>query len=182
MFFYFYVTFALALFLLPLVTPDGIYTLYIAFFAPLMLMCWAITALYFLALLIGLLKEGAWRKVVAVAVLPSLVLAMTVNWATAYQYTANWEHFLMMRPRYDAKVAHLPNNGERFAEFNWGGLAYASRGVVYDETDEIARPQGRQSRRWIGRMKNTDLLCGESEFTAPVEPLGDHYYATSFGC
>lgn len=90
--------------------------------------------------------------------------------------------FLLMRPYYDREVTHLPKNGARFEEFSWGGLLFVSRGVVYDETDQMGLPAGHQSRAWIARMKDTDLMCGENVFRAPVSSLGGHYYLTGFGC
>ncbi|MGP6157323.1 MAG: hypothetical protein ACLPYS_07420, partial [Vulcanimicrobiaceae bacterium] len=90
--------------------------------------------------------------------------------------------FTIERPYYDSQVAELPRNGHRFAEFNWGGMSFASDGVVYDETDEVGLPSGRQSAAWFDRMKNTDLTCGENARLGPVHALGGHYYLASFGC
>jgi len=56
-------------------------------------------------------------------------------------------------------IAQLPTDGKRYAEFNWGGMLFAFRGVVYDET-EIALPSGHQSAAWKRRMRKADLTCG----------------------
>jgi hypothetical protein len=54
--------------------------------------------------------------------------------------------FSMTRSYYDRQVALLPtDDNPRLAVFNWGGMIWASRGVVYDESDEIAMPPGQQS-------------------------------------
>jgi hypothetical protein len=98
------------------------------------------------------------------------------------QYPEDYVHFLLERPTYDATVARLPENGERFAEFNWGGMLFASRGVVYDETDQVGLPFGHQSAKWKARMKNTDLTCGGDGPVGEAMSLGHHYYVVSFGC
>ncbi len=115
---------------------------------------------------------------------PATVLAMLV-WpqiTAAYQYPGIRLHFLSDFPKYSQYVAGLPKNGKRFAEFNWGGMLFASDGITYDETDEVALPAGQQSADWKRRMKNTDLTCGGDVPIGVVEPMGGHYYFTSFGC
>ncbi len=89
---------------------------------------------------------------------------------------------MAMRPWYDQQVARLPKNGKRYAEFSWGGMTYASQGVVYDETDEVRWSPGSQSAAWRRRLKDTDLTCGGAEPIGEVKPLGGHYYLTTFGC
>ena len=98
------------------------------------------------------------------------------------QYPRDRARFLAKRSEYDATVARLPQNGRRFAEFNWGGMLFASTGVVYDETDEVGLPFGQQSAQWKERMRNTDLTCGGEGPIGKVMPMGDHYYVVSFGC
>jgi hypothetical protein len=61
-------------------------------------------------------------------------------------------------------------------------MMFASKGVVYDETDEIALPPGHQSAAWKSRMRKTDLTCGGDGPIGRVEPVGGHHYVTSFGC
>lgn len=150
----------------------------------------------FLAALPLLLAWGAllaWSWIVAfrqrrgLAAFICLALPFAVP-VTAYQtipyarYPFDYAHFQVMRSSYDAQVAQLPNDGERYAEFNWGGMTFASRGVVYDETDEVALPFGRQSTAWKNRMRGTDLTCGGEGPVGTVMPLGGHYYVTAFGC
>jgi hypothetical protein len=62
--------------------------------------------------------------------------------------------------------------------FNWGGMVWASSGVVYDESDQVARPQERQSDDWRERASGTELACEGYG----VRPLLDHYYLVSFPC
>ena len=85
-------------------------------------------------------------------------------------------------PAYERQMARVADNGHRFAEWDWGGLTFVSIGVTYDETDEVARPFGRQSGEWINRMKSTDLTCGLNGPYGRVQHLRGHYYLTTFGC
>jgi hypothetical protein len=98
------------------------------------------------------------------------------------QFPQDYLHFRSMRPSYDARVALLYRDGHRFDEFNWGGMLFASKGVVYDESDEVALPYGHQSTDWKKRMKSTDLTCGGDGPVGEVIPLGNHYYIATFGC
>ncbi|MDP9025226.1 MAG: hypothetical protein M3N13_07625 [Candidatus Eremiobacteraeota bacterium] len=91
-------------------------------------------------------------------------------------------HFFAVKPSYDKEIGMLPSDGSRFYEFNWGGMLFASKGVVYDETDQIVMPKDRRSASWLARVKETDLMCGGSELVAPVRPLWSHYYLAYFGC
>ena len=126
------------------------------------------------------------RIAVIVAIVPTVVFAALglpkPNLMFAFQYPGIRLHFMRELPTYSDYVARLPKNGERFAEFNWGGMLFASAGITYDETDEVALPAGRQSPDWERRMKNTDLTCGGNGPIGTVEPMGEHYYYTSFGC
>lgn len=83
---------------------------------------------------------------------------------------------------YAPLVAALPHDGRRFDEVNWGGLLFASRGVVYDETGEIAKLCGTQSKEWLERMHDTDVPRGNSSFDGGVSELGGRDYFTVFGC
>jgi len=97
-------------------------------------------------------------------------------------YAGDVAHFFVAKPSYDKVIAMLPNDGSRFDEFNWGGLLFASKGVVYDETDQIAMPKDRRSAAWLARVGRGDLMCGGSDLVAPVQPLWSHYYVAGFGC
>lgn len=181
-FYILYFALAAALVILPLIIPDAMYAFYTALFAPILIAIWLVTALYFSAAFVVLVGRKAWQQSAAVALLAAFVAITAAGWPETYQSAADWEHFIAMRPHYDAVIARLPDTGARFAEFNWGGFSFGSRGIVYDETDEIGRSPGQQSKKWISRMKETDLLCGENNLTVTVRRLAGHYYATSFGC
>lgn len=91
--------------------------------------------------------------------------------------------FVMLKPTYDARVAtQNGNDTSPVLEFNWGGMNFASDGVVYDRSDEISLPKNRRSASWQNRERNTDLMCGEEDLVYGVRPLWDHYYLAGFGC
>jgi hypothetical protein len=147
----------------------------------------------YLALVVGcvitagmvLFRQLDWAKrLLLVALTATLIISLTPfsSLLVLYTYPGDRIHFLRDLPKYSRYVAALPQNGERFAEFNWGGMLFASSGITYDETDEIGRPYGSQSAQWRARMKNTDVTCGGKGPIGAVEPMGEHYYLTSFGC
>ncbi len=89
-------------------------------------------------------------------------------------------HFALMLPFYEMQIRALPTSEPRIQEFNWGGMLFASYGVLYDETDEIGAPA--QSQKWLVRMHNTDITCGSDAPVADVRHMIGHYYLTGFGC
>ncbi len=133
----------------------------------------------------ALLRQAGWAKrMLFVTVSVALILVVTPfsRLLMLYNYPGDRIHFLRELPQYSQHVESLPHNGRRFAEFNWGGMLFASTGITYDETDEIAFPFGRQSAQWRARMKSTDLTCGGDGPVGMVESMGGHYYLTTFGC
>jgi hypothetical protein len=134
------------------------------------------------ALGITLIRERVWLRVAWTLALPFLVYFLTIHTIWYLRGIVDVAHFQAVRPQYDAQIRRLRNDGHRFAEFNWGGMLFASRGVTYDETGQLALPPNRQSPAFKARMKNTDLYCGGDAPIGAVRPLGDHYYLTLFGC
>jgi hypothetical protein len=87
--------------------------------------------------------------------------------------------FAATRSYYDRQIAQLPANGKpRLLVFSWGGMIWASRGVVYDESDEIALPIGQQSAAWKANPNRDELSCGNWG----VHRLWAHYYLVDFLC
>ena len=58
-------------------------------------------------------------------------------------------------------------------------MVWASSGLVYDETDQVSLPAGRQSADWLAAASRTELGC---EGGYDVQPLWDHYFLASFSC
>ena len=87
--------------------------------------------------------------------------------------------FAATRSDYDRQVARLPANSKpRLVVFTWGGMIWASRGLVYDESDELSLPLGRQSAGWLARAGGSEFGCGNWQ----ALPLWSHYYLVSFPC
>lgn len=94
-------------------------------------------------------------------------------------YLGDVLHFVVARPYYERAVARLPHDGRpRIVVFNWGGMVWASRGLVYDESDEVALPAGKQSTAWLASPSLAELSCGGFR----AQPLWSHYYLVSFPC
>lgn len=88
-------------------------------------------------------------------------------------------HFAVMYPSYIAEIKKLPANGEpKLIVFNFGGMIWASGGVVYDESGEIEKPPADQSAAWKLRAETNELGCGGYSYT----PLIRHFYLASFPC
>ena len=60
--------------------------------------------------------------------------------------------------------------------FDWGGMSFASHGLVYDETDQVALPKGSQSADWLAQASHSELSCEGYG----VRALWDHYYLAEF--
>lgn len=127
-------------------------------------------------------SQRRWMLGLLSIILPLLIPYAALRSSWVWQESADIAHFHTMRAGYDAEVARLHNRGSRFQEWHWGGLLFASRGITYDETDQLPLPADQQSTRWKAVMKDTDLFCGGDAPIGEVRPLGGHYYLTSFGC
>jgi hypothetical protein len=63
------------------------------------------------------------------------------------------------------------------AFFPWGGTAVNSYGVVFDESDVIARPLSERQQAWRYRAVPGELLCSGSAWR-----LSGHFYMGHFAC
>jgi hypothetical protein len=87
--------------------------------------------------------------------------------------------FSFSRSYYDEQVALLPaDHKPRLVVFVWGGMIWASRGIVYDESDELAMPPGKQSAVWQEKARHSELSCGKWD----ARRLWSHYYLVGFPC
>jgi hypothetical protein len=123
-----------------------------------------------------------WKSSLACAVLPIAALIVTLDplgFLHGCDYLGNVLHFVVARPYYERIIAGLPHDGgPRIAVFNWGGMVWASSGLVYDESDEVARPAGKQSAAWLASPRLAELSCGGFR----ARPLWSHYYLVNFSC
>jgi hypothetical protein len=163
-------------------SPVGPNFLYVILGMPGLLLLWASVALLAVAGVIVSTRTQAWRKAVSYAVLPIAVLvAASQPWMFLDVCNSMGDalHFKIMRAHYLSVVKAMPETGEpKLVVFNWGGMVWASDGIVYDESDEVALPPGRQSPAWRARASHTELSC-DGYF---VSPLGDHFYLADFPC
>lgn len=87
--------------------------------------------------------------------------------------------FIVLLPELRADLAREPRTGEPVLRvWNRGGMIWHSSGIVYDESDEVALPPGRQSAAWQKRAQQSELACEGFH----VVPLFDHFYIADFPC
>ncbi len=75
-------------------------------------------------------------------------------------------------------------NGEpKLLTFNLGGMIWASRGFMYDESDEVVREHFTRSAGWKARAQNSELGCSYGAMPIPgPSALTKHWYLASFAC
>lgn len=69
-------------------------------------------------------------QVILIMLLPILTPMCALRVAWFCQDIRDIAHFHAMKAEYDANIARLPKNGARYAEFNWGGMLFASLRVL----------------------------------------------------
>ena len=165
-------------------SPFGPNFLYVMLGMPGLALAWVVGAIWGTVRLVAAARAGAWRAALAHLVLPVVVLAAasqpfaTMRWLNSL---GDRIHFEIMRPTYLAEVEAMRDTGEpKLALFNWGGMVWASYGVVYDASDEIALPRGQQSAAWRRRADHSELAC--DEYGYGFEPIREHFYFAGFGC
>jgi hypothetical protein len=163
-------------------SPLGADFLYVMAGIPLLLLVWAAAALWALVLSIRFAMRKRWAFSCTSAVLPiavSIAILNMFSFVRYCNYLGDVLHFIVARPYYEHVIAELPRNaGPRLAVFNWGGMVWASHGLVYDESDEVALPPGKQSAAWLANPGLGELSCKGFG----VQPLWSHYYLASFPC
>jgi hypothetical protein len=163
-------------------SPAGADFFYVMVGIPLLLLLWGLAACWSLILCIRLAIQRAWKSSFACAVLPITLFVASLYPASTLRglnLAGDLLHFAVAYPRYERAVERLQPGGQpRIVVFNWGGMVWASRGVVYDESEEVALPSGRQSAAWLASSGLAELRYGG--FSA--RPLWSHYYLVSFSC
>jgi hypothetical protein len=105
---------------------------------------------------------------------------------TAGPYLGAFIRFAIERPIYEARINAARAGAIDFkivsgtpivAFFPWGGSAFASYGVVFDESDVIAKPLPERQAAWRYRAVPGELLCGGG-----AERLSGHFYLGHFAC
>jgi hypothetical protein len=164
-------------------SPIGADPIYVILGIPALLFVWAIAGLGALIVSLRSAMRKEWRRCIIASVLPIVLLAVALDpfrFIHACNYLGDVAHFIIAKSAYDSKIAALPiDQRPRVVVFDWGGMVWASRGLVYDETDQVALPKGRQSAAWLAQASHTELSC---EGGYGVQSLWDHYYLASFPC
>jgi len=163
-------------------SPLGTDFLYVIAGIPFLLLLWTVAASWSLVLCVVFAVRRQWRSSLQSAVLPVIVCVAGLHqfsFVRQCNYLGDVLHFVVARPYYEHVIANLPYNGHsRLAVFNWGGMIWASTGLVYDQSDEVALPPGKQSATWLANPALAELSCGNFG----VRPLWAHYYLVSFPC
>ena len=136
------------------------------------------------AAMLGLHRQ--WPRASVMAVFPlcaAIVWTNTDSLSHGVLDLGDSLHFYLWHADYVRRLEALPNDGRKLAMFDLGGMIWAGRGILYDETDEVMLPTEKQSADWKARAQNTELFCGAA--TRPLlGPIGlrRHWYLSSFWC
>src|SRR6267378_2565508 len=156
------------------------------------LLIFTLTCAALLAWLIGLIFNAIqrrWRRAVSVLAAPGIAYAFFAALGAAGLDTTN-ARFELTRPYYLAQIAQTSrtDNKPRFKLFAWGedgGIAGPNifYTLIFDESDEIARPAGLRSREWNDRVEPLcpgtqmcSILGGERRDRVEVRELRDHFF------
>jgi hypothetical protein len=163
-------------------SPLGPNFFYVLVGIPALLFLWVIAGLGALIVSIWSAMQKEWRRCVLAAILPVVLLIVAfdpVRFVRSCDYAGDVIHFIAMKSYYDQTIAAIPaDQRPRLVVFDWGGMSFASHGLVYDETDQVALPRGRKSPDWLAKASRTELSCEGYG----VQALWDHYYLADFPC
>ncbi len=168
-------------------TPIGPDFLFVLLGIPFLLCVWTCLGIWALVVSIRRIMRREWLRALTSATLPLAVLIAGMQfWGFVHlcNYGGDVVFFLARRPSYIADIRALPRDGNpRLLVFNRGGTSWASRGYVYDESDEVVLPQSLQSASWKMRADKTELTCGYFAQPLPGHLLfTKHWYIASFAC
>lgn len=163
-------------------SPLGTNFFYVIVGIPALLFAWAVAGVGSLIVSVRSAMRKDWRRCVIASALPIVLLVVAVNpigFVRSCNHIGDVIHFIVAKPYYDRQIAALPvDRGPRLAVFDWGGMVWASSGLVYDETDQVSLPRDRQSADWLAQASHSELSCEGYG----VQPLWGHYYLASFPC
>ena len=163
-------------------SPLGTNFFYVVVGIPALLFAWAIAGVGALIVGVRSAMRKDWRRCVIASVLPVVLLVVAVDpirFVRSCNHIGDVIHFIVAKPYYDRQIAALPvDRGPRLVVFDWGGMVWASSGLVYDETDQVALPRDRQSADWLAQASRSELSCEGYG----VQPLWGHYYLADFPC
>jgi hypothetical protein len=154
---------------------------------PMLLGIWAGLGIWALILAIRHTRRREWSGVLVNAVLPLVIFGAGLRfWQFIHLCNDGGDvvYFMAERGYYLEKIRTMPSDGEPLLiVFNRGGMLWASRGYVYDESDEIVRDEPLRSADWKSRADNTELSCGYYAQPFPGHLSATrHWYLASFNC
>jgi hypothetical protein len=161
-------------------SPLGPNFFYVLVGIPALLFLWVVAGLGALIVSIRSAMRKEWRRCVLAAIVPIALLIVAfdpIRFVRACDYAGDVVHFIVMKSSYDRTISALPAD-RRLVVFDWGGMSFASHGLVYDETDQVSLPKGSQSADWSAQASHTELSCEGYG----VRALWDHYYLADFPC
>jgi hypothetical protein len=141
---------------------------------------WAMSASFALALLVGFALGRRWLWCLAALPLPLTALLAFLNIGLTWragQVAGDYIHFLAKYPHYRSEISALPSGEPRLLVDNWGGVFIVSHGLVYDESDEIAKPDAERTEAWKKRASRTEAECVYGS-----TPIGGHFYFVGLHC
>jgi hypothetical protein len=163
-------------------TPFATNFAYALYLVPSLMVVWAVIGLWSTALFIRFARRRSWKQSFVPGLLMTVSILVAFNFFPVVRgcnYLGGALRFALTRSYYDHQVALLPADDiPRLAVFSWGGMIWSSRGVVYDESDEIALPPGQQSAAWKANPHLGELSCGKWD----ARRLWAHYYLVAFPC
>lgn len=157
----------------------------IALASPPMLVFWVAVVIWAIGLAIG----RVWRRLYRPALVAALVPMVAIGTLRHGRDLGDVVRFEIERPSYVAEIA-AARSGIRHEQIEvgvgppmvaflpWGGFLSTFRGVVFDETDEIAKPLPVRLAAWGDREIPAELKWCSGD----VLPVGGHFYIAHFFC
>jgi hypothetical protein len=154
---------------------------------PTLLFMWACLGIWALIISIRRMRRQQWSQALVSAVLPLVILFAGLRfWDFIHlcNYGGDIVHFVGKRSSFLQEIHATPPDGKpRLLVFNRGGMIWASRGYVYDESDEVALASSLRSASWKVRADQTELSCGYYAEPFPGHfSFTRHWYIASFNC
>jgi hypothetical protein len=157
----------------------------IAIASPPMLVFWVAVVMWAIGLAIG----RVWRRLYRSALVAALVPMLAIGTLLHGRDLGDVVRFQIERPSYVAEIA-AARSGDRHEQIEvavgppmvaflpWGGFLSTFRGVVFDETDEIAKPLSVRLAAWGDREIPAELKSCPGDVLA----VGGHFYIAHFFC
>jgi hypothetical protein len=93
-----------------------------------------------------------WLRLASIVAAPPLALAL-LAWLSLMGVSPAWVHLqLHKRAHLDKIACECGPNGLRLKVPDWGGMEELWRGLIYDESDEIAYPANQRTADWKERV------------------------------